>query len=297
MISPRRWLRAHTSLNTRRRIALARIELRRPTHALRLLPDFLVLGGQRCGTSSLFQYLARHPWVGRPLRKETEYFSVRHRMGLDWYRAHFPLAVRRRLARLAGRDLHTFEATPDYLFHPLAAPRAAEQLPGARLVTLLRDPVERAWSHYRHIVRLGAEPLDFESALDAEEERLAGEMERIQTDLQHRAVPFLLHSYRARGHYAEHLEAWLEHYPRERLLVVRSEDLFADTPGHYRRILEFLGLPPILPPEFRNFSYARPKERRDSEMPEGARRRLEAHFAPHNRRLAALLGREMGWSS
>ncbi len=293
----RRWVRARTRLETRRRIALARLELRRPTNRLRLLPDFLVLGGQRCGTSSLFQYLARHPWVGRPLRKETEYLSVRHDLGLAWYRAHFPVTARRTLARLRGRDLLTFEATPDYLFHPLAAERGAALLPRARLVALLRDPVERAWSHYRHVVRLGREPLDFESALDAEDERLAGEVERLRSDPRYRGAPFLLYSYQARGDYAEHLEPWLKRYPRQGVLVVRSEDFFTDTPRWYRRILEFLGLPLILPPEFHNFSYTRSTPRRAAGMPAAARRRLEKRFAPANRRLAELLGRDPGWSS
>ena len=295
-------LRSRLTFRQRRRIALARVALRRPTAGLRLLPDFLVIGAQRCGTSSLFKYLVQHPRVGRPLRKEVEYFTVRFDRGPAWYRAHFPLRARRAVARLAGRDLRTFEATPDYLFFPGAAARAAELLPEARLVALVRDPVERAWSHYRHVVRLGREPLGFDEAIEAEPERLAGEVERALADPAYPARSLRLHSYAARGRYAEHLAPWIERYGRQRLLVVRAEDLFADPEATYREILRFLGLPAAMPREFRNFSYPAPtagggaaRAAAGSRAPEPTAARLRAHFAPHNRRLEDLLGRELGW--
>jgi len=295
-------LRSRLTFKQRRRIALARLALRRPTARLRLLPDFLVIGAQRCGTSSLFKYLIQHPCVGRPLRKEIEYFTVRFHEGPTWYRAHFPLRARRVKARAAGCDLRTFEATPDYLFFPGAAERAAQVLPDARLVALLRDPVERAWSHYRHVVRLGREPLGFDEAIEAEAERLSGESERALADPRYPARSLRLHSYAARGRYAEHLEPWIDRYGRERLLVVRAEDLFAEPEARYREILRFLDLPVALPREFRNFSYpARTVEggaagaAAGSAVPEPTAARLRTHFAPHNRRLEELLGRELGW--
>jgi len=296
-------VRARLTFKQRRRIALARVALRRPTAPLRLLPDFLVIGAQRCGTSSLFRYLAQHPWVGRPLRKEVEYFTVRFHEGPDWYRAHFPLRLRRTKARLVGCDLRTFEATPDYLFFPGAAERAAELLPEARLVALLRDPVERAWSHYRHVVRLGREPLGFDEAIEAEPERLAGEVERAGADPAYPARSLRLHSYAARGRYAEHLAPWIERYGRERLLVVRAEDLFAEPETTYLEILRFLGLPGAMPRDFRNFSYpaasggggAARHAAAGSPAPEPTAARLRAYFAPYNRELGALLDRELGW--
>lgn len=292
---PTEALRSRLTSQQRRRVAMARIALRRPTQHLRLLPDFLILGAQRSGTSSLFKYLCRHSQIGRPLRKETEYFTVRHGRGLGWYRAHFPLAARRTLRRLLGSDLQTFEATPDYLFFPGAAERAAALLPEARLVVLLRDPVERAWSHYRHVVRLGREPLGFAEALAAEPERLAADRERLRADPGYRAASLRLHSYVDRGRYAEHLEPWLARYPRERLLVVRTEDLFADPPQTYAEILRFLGLRLEMPRVFRNYSYRGGTAVSRRPVPDAIAERLRAGFAPHNRRLAELLDREMDW--
>jgi hypothetical protein len=279
----------------RRRAAFAWVRLRTPTGRLRMLPDFLVIGAQRCGTSSLYRYLGTHPQVAASFRKETEFFSVRYDYGLAWYRAHFPLEVRRAFAeRLSGRRLQAFEATPDYLFHPLAAERAAELVPNARLVALLRDPVERAFSHYRHSVRLGRERLDFASALAAEPERLAGEEERLRQDSSYRAPSYLSFSYCARGLYAEQLERWLERYPRERLLVVRSEDFFSDPPRRYSEILRFLELPDTMPPGFRNYSYREPTTPAAA-MDSALRAELQSRFAAHNRRLEDLLGRRLGW--
>ena len=147
-----------------------------------------------------------------------------------------------------------FEATPDYLFHPLAAARAATVVPDARLVVMLRDPVARAWSHYHHMVGLGHEHLDFDAAVAAEHERCADDLARLADNPLHDPVALLRYSYVARGRYAEQLARWFEHFPRNQLLVVRSEDFFADPGASYRRILDFVGLTPWEPEHFTNVS-------------------------------------------
>jgi len=229
------------------------------------LPDFLIIGGQRCGTTSLHGYLARHPQVRVATGKELQFFSLHYGRGERWYRGHFPPAATGRMS---------FEASPLYLFHPLAAARAAKTLPEGRFIALLRDPVERAWSHYLHTRSYGQEPLDFAAAVAAEESRL-GTPEGLRR-----------YSYVSRGHYAEQLERWFAHVPRERLHVVRSEDLYADPAAAYAGILDFLGLEPFTPDEFA--VHTRRVDR--SGPPEDVARALRDHFAPHNARLAALLG-------
>src|SRR5262245_42743754 len=211
---------ARIPLDVRHRIAQLRVQARTPTGGLRRLPDLLVIGAQRCGTSSLYRYLGRHPDVTPSLRKEVEYFSRRFDRGERWYRAHFALAN--------GRSRLAFEATPDYLFHPFAAQRAAGVVPGARLVVMLREPIARAWSHYHHMVALGHEPLDFDAAVAAEPDRCAPDLRRLADDPYHDPVALLRYSYVARGRYAEQLSRWREHFPADRMLVVRSEDFFAD---------------------------------------------------------------------
>src|SRR5439155_3447898 len=151
------------------------------TSAIRMLPDYLIIGAQRAGTTSLYLYLTQHPCVAPVvIGKGVHYFDVDFAKGPGWYRGHFPVAARRYLSRV-GRDrpLITGEGSPYYLFHPLVPERVAALLPEARLIALLRDPVERAYSHYQHFVERGIETLTFEQALEAEPERLKGEVERL----------------------------------------------------------------------------------------------------------------------
>ncbi len=280
-------LRERLSFSARRRIAIARVTVRRPTSRLRALPGLLVIGVQRGGTSSLYRYLGAHPQVEPSLRKEVEYFTRRYSEGESWYRAHFPLQRKGSI---------TFEADPYYLFHPLAAERASALVPEARLVVMLRDPVKRAFSHWQHNRRLGVEPLDFAAALDAEAERLAGEEERIRADPSYDPWNHNMLSYTERGRYAAQLRTWLTHYPEDRLLVLRSEDFYTDTPATFDRVVDFLQLDPWRPPEFANWSYSRgggpAKERIDSDLSAA----LARSFVTDNRELEAMLGWDARWT-
>lgn len=259
---------------------------RRRTAALRALPDFLIVGTQKGGTSSLFAYLAQHPQV-RPARvKEVHFFDKKWREGIGSYRAEFPLrASLWRAASITG------EATPVTMFHPLAPERVARCVPQARLIFLLRDPVERAFSHYRMSVYKGVEELTFEQALGREEERLAGEFARLERDPFYFSQPLKRHSYRIRGQYAEQIERWLEHFPRQQMLFVQSERLFADPAAVYGEVLAFLGLP--------EHQLADPKPRNvgtGGVVAARIRADLVRHFAPWNDRLFRLLDVRYDWS-
>ncbi|MCG5450564.1 MULTISPECIES: sulfotransferase family protein [Micromonospora] len=241
------------------------------------LPDFLVIGGQRCGTTSLYHHLAAHPQVRVASGKELQYFSVHHGRGVRWYRGHFP--------RLAPGE-RTFEASPYYLFHPSVPARVAATLPQARFVVLLRDPVQRAYSHYLHTRSYGVEPLSFADALDAEEERLdRATRGGPDSAAAHRALRN--YSYAARGCYAEQLDRWFAQVPRERIHVARTEDLHTDPAGTYGDMLRFLGLPAFTPEAFTR--HTRRVDNGVSQLTPALRERLDAYFAPHNARLSALL--------
>jgi hypothetical protein len=277
-------VRSRVPPGVRHRIARGRLRYRVPTGRWRRLPDVLVIGAQRSGTSSLYRALGGHPGAAPSFRKEVEYFSRYHARGEDWYRAHFPLAAG------WGRWRVAFEATPDYLLHPLAATRAAALVPEAALVVLLRDPVARAWSHHRHMVRLGYEALDFEDALAAEDDRLAPDLARLAEDPDHDPKGLLRYSYAARGRYSGQLARWLDVYPRDRLLVVRSEDLFAAPAPTLARIAAHVGLAPRDPwPPLANVS-AGHGDPGPAAMTDAARERLAAAFATEPAALAALLG-------
>jgi hypothetical protein len=253
----------------------------RATARWRPLPDFLVIGAQKAGTTALYAYLRWHPGVTGPSWKEVSFFDRHWWRGESWYRGQFPLRPR---GRLIG------EASPSYLFHPLAPERARAVLPGTRLIAVLRNPVDRAYSQYQHEVALGREPLSFEEALAAEEERTRGEVERLLADPRAFSRAWWDHTYLARGLYAEQLDRWLAVFPREQLLVVTTDEL-GERPGTtYASILAFLGAAPHQLPE-----YPRVFDRDYAPMEPRTRAALERRFAEPNRRLESLLGRELGW--
>lgn len=262
------------------------------TAGLRMQPDFMMIGGQRCGTTSLFRALAAHPQVIRPLwhKKGINYFDLNYYRGMSWYRGHFPVsALARRRGAAPGTSV--FEASGYYLYHPFALERAARDLPGVKLVVMLRDPVERAFSAYKHEFARGFERESFEDALRLEDSRLDGEIDRMRADLRYESHAHRHHSYRRRGHYAEQLERAFRYFPRERVFVMESEEFFAAPAEKYRQLLDFLGLPPFEPARFDRHN-GRPGE----PMPAPTRRMLEDHYRPYDERLTALLGRAPGWA-
>jgi hypothetical protein len=264
---------------------------RRATADLRLRPTFLVIGAQRSGTTSLDDYLAEHPAVLSAVVKEVQYFHRHYEKGERWYRSRFPLAARARLVRRrVGVPPAVGETSPDYLFDPRAPARVHAFDPRMRLVAVLRDPVERAYSHWRMEVRRGREELSFEEALDREESELDRELALLLRTDGYREVPFRI-SYVARGRYAEQLERWLELFPREQLLVLTSDELGADPAEAMSRISRFLEVP-----DWHAEQYGRRSVQGEALMPPETRERLARAFAPHNRRLEELLGRELGWA-
>ncbi|MGI9119467.1 MAG: sulfotransferase family protein [Acidimicrobiales bacterium] len=284
-------------LSMRRSLVSRRITVRLAIDAARMKPDFLVVGAQRTGTSSLYKYLGQHPHIAPSLRKEVSYFTRYYGRGPDWYSAHFPLAMRQKLVRRwCGHGLSTFGATPDYLLRPLAAERARRHVPDARIIVLLRDPVARAYSHYQHMVRLGFESLSFEEAVSCEPERLAEDLERIVTDPGHDPKFLVRFSYVTRGLYAEQLRTWMRHFPPERFLILDSEGFYARPDDAYQKVLRFLDLPAWRPPHYVNFSI-RGRARGPSEpMTPATRTLLAQRFAEPNHALGELLGRDFAWA-
>ena len=259
-----------------------------------MLPDFLILGAMKAGTTSLYRYLAAHPDFARRRRKEeVHFFDKRWARGAAWYASFFPSRVDRWLAALRGRRVFSGETSPYYLFHPRVPARVEAVLPRARLVALLRDPVARAWSHHQHNVRKGYEALGFEDALAREPERLRGEDERLLADASRFSLAHRRFSYFARGIYADQIERWLG-VGRDRLLVLRSEDFFADPAAAVSRVTDFLGLPARDPASYvREFTPHNPG--RYAALDATTEARLRDAYAPHNERLAALLGPEFAW--
>ena len=283
-------IRLRTALDWRTRPA--RWRLRLATAPFRVRPTFLIIGAQKAGTTSLHAYLARHPDVLTATKKEVEYFSRHYANGEAWYLAHFPLPVGafvRRLRRLPTPAVG--EASVTTVFHPLAHQWVNAFDPRLKLILVVRDPVDRAYSHYQMEYRWGRETLPFEEALLREERELDAELAQIAADPLTTSPRLLTCSYVARGRYADQIERWLELFPREQLLVVASEELLADPAAVVSRIAAFLGIR-----AWRDDSYPLRGVREYAPIDPATRERLAQAFAADNGRLAAFLGQELDWT-
>jgi hypothetical protein len=262
------------------------------TAPVRLLPDFIIIGGNRCGTAALYEYLCGHPCFIPSSHREVHFFERHFTKGLSWYQSHFPSRLYKYYAtRMAGQRFVTGEATTYYIFHPHAPRRIKETVPQAKLIALLRNPVDRAYAQYHQKIRKGHEKLSFEAAIEAEPERLRGEREKMLAFEAYNSYNYRHYSYLTRGIYVDQIAHWLTLFPNEQLLILCSEDLRRDPAAVLKKVLEFLHLSPWQPKVQNNYGQAEyPKM--DSRM----RSRLREYFQPHNERLYEFVGRDFGWN-
>lgn len=283
--------RKHVPESVQRTGRRASVRLGTATAGLRLTPDFVMIGASRSGTTSLFRSLMSHPQVVRPnFHKGINYFDLNYFRGPAWYRGHFPVAeiVRRRAAAAGGAAV--FEASGYYLYHPFALERMAHDLPSVKLVVMVRDPVERAFSAYRHEYLRGFEWEDFETAVDTEDDRLVGEVDRMALDPHYESFSHRHHAYIHRGHYADQIGRAHELFGRDQVHVVDSQQFFEQPEPEFDRLREFLGLR-----RADGVTFGRYNGHEQVPMKPDTRRRLEAHFESHDSRLAGLLGWKPSW--
>ena len=253
-----------------------------------LLPDFIIIGAARSGTTHLLGQLNAHPNVLEGPR-ETHFFDThRHTYGLSWYRLRFPADKARRQAYAQGlRPVLTGESSPSYLSHPNAPARVARGVPEARLLVLLRDPAARAASHWAWCLRQCGEIRSFREAVEAEI-GTPGDRNGIRIPAGKGVTDPLVVR---RGIYQPQLERWLTHVPRERILVIQSERWFRDPPAVMSEVCDFLGLPrqDRLPRVMRNRN--KPHEPVDPDV----LARLREFYRPYNESLAEYLGMDLDW--
>ncbi len=249
----------------------------------RRTPHFIIIGAQKCGTTSFYRNLLRHPQIVSASKKEVHFFDVNFAQGIDWYLDHFPPIA-------ADDPLITGEASPYYLFHPLVPERVAKFSPAIRLIVLLRNPIDRAISHYYHQHRRGEETQTFLSAIELENQRLEKEEARILADHDYESNTHRNCSYLTRGRYIEQLQRWMKFFPKEQFLILKSETLFADPTAIMQQSFQFLGLEPYDLDQFEVFNQGN-YEPLDTQT----RRRLAEYFQPYNQKLEQFLQMQFDW--
>lgn len=267
------------------------------TSPVRILPDFLIIGVQKGGTTSLYNYLIEHPDIISARRKEVHFFDQHYRKGVAWYRGNFPTVFYKYyMERIRKQPFITGEGSPEYLFYPHVAKKVAGLLPNVKLIALLRNPVDRAYSQYRHNIGWGHEKLSFEEALALEEERTREGKEMAAADENYHNFSYQRAAYLGRGIYVDQLQRWMNLFPREQILLLRSEDFHKDPAEIYKKTLAFLNVP-VFEPENLKRGYIQYNKSKDtpSKMDPAIRKRLVEYFEPHNARLYEFLGINFGW--
>ena len=258
---------------------------------MRMLPDFLIIGAQKCGTTSLYTYLTQHPDVSPAFEKEVRYFNDHYENGVNWYKAHFPTNFYKQLMmRRDGTRLITGEGEPSYLPNPIVPQRAFDLTPGVQLIVMLRNPVDRAYSHYQHRFSRGREVRTFEEVVKADKEKLKNGWDNMPTG-DYKSLGHLHYSYLPRGIYVDQIKNWMAVFPEERFLFISAEDFFSDAQTIFDEVLAFLGLPEHRLE--RNERHNAGKYTRS--MSATTRQDLSDYFYPYNQRLREYLGRDFAW--
>ena len=245
------------------------------------LPDYLIIGASRSGTTSLFEYLMKHPNVEYPTTKQVHYFDKYHTFGKNWYRIHFPLKWKKGISG---------DATPYYLNNPHAAKRAFELIPSTKIIVMLRNPVDRAYSQYFLEFNGKNENLTFEKAIEKEDERINKEFEAMEKNENYYSEKYNTFSYLDSGKYEKHLKKWFDYFPISQFLFIKSEDFYENTSKIFPKILDFLNLPKYNLPEYKVF-----RAEKYSEMESELRKKLEIYFEPYNQQLYNLIGTNFDW--
>ena len=262
--------------------------LRTATSCFRGLPDFVIIGYSKCGTTSLYDFMVKHPNIKPAVTKEIIYFTSKYDHGTRWYRSNFPTNISKYYSyKKTGQTVLTGESTPRYITHNETAPRMKKIIPDVKLIVILRNPVDRAYSHYHHMKR-GTIGREFVQNMSFEQYIKTEEFINSICD-----IPVHFTNYRVlkTGIYIDYLQNWFKYYDRKQFLFLCTEDFYENPQQTLDKTFDFLELPPFKANNLTNFNVGNYKKK----MNEDTRKHLIEYYKPHNKRLYRLLGRDFNW--
>ena len=284
----RLWLLEHPSLNPYR-FSLKRA-YRTATNQIRLLPDFVVIGSSKSGTTSLHYYLMQHSSI--TVERNVHFFEYMHNNSIEWYRGHFPTKVYKNFKKIIRKEkLIVGEQTATYLFHPLVPKRIHDIVQNVKLIAVLRNPVERAYSNYQHQVREGVEKRTFEDAIKSELKRI--EISKNEPEYKINNDDFNNHvifSYLRHGIYVDFIKTWMRFFTKEQFLILPTYDLNNNPAQFLKQVFEFLNVP-----NRKVNSLDRKNVGEYTKLDNSTRKFLVDYYRPHNKRLFQLLGKNFDW--
>ena len=252
------------------------------TASSRVLPNFLIIGGVRCGTTSLYYNICKHPSILPAAQDEIGFFDVNFHLGLKWYRSMFPTTKQMNEVKAKTNFSITGEDTPFYFWREDAAKRIYNLLPNCKIIIILRHPVDRAYSNYQLGKRTGWEKLTFEQAIDAEKKQLEKGLDSSKFGN--------FRSYLAKSIYSYQIKSWLETFPRNQLQVLSTEELAKNVTGTMSNIFQFLGLP-----DYEITNSEKKEVGNYSRMKSNTRRDLLKFFKIYNEELFSLINKRFCW--
>lgn len=259
------------------------------TGPFRVLPDFLIIGASKCGTTSLYNYLIQHPNIYPAKTKEVNYFG---RHSSIWYRPNFPTVFLKYIVtKLKKEPFMTGEASPFYLLNPLVPRIVKKKIPNVKLIVLLRNPIDRTFSQYKQIHRDNQEPFSFEEALKKEKFRTKEDWENLIENGLNGNRDHAKYSYLSGSLYYEQIKTWMDLFPREQFLILKSEDFFENPSKITSLVLEFLELPNFEINVIKKYNVGDYQE-----IDESNKKYLAEFLKPHNEKLYKLLGRNFNWN-
>jgi hypothetical protein len=257
------------------------------------LPNFLIVGFPKCGTTSLYEYLIQHPSIHSASGKEIDYFDRLYERGLSWYRMSFPTNFTKiNNETFLKKTFQTGEATPRYMVHPHSLDRIKTDLPNAKFIVLLRNPIERAYSHFNMNFKNDYEYRTFEDALNHEKKRVEGRYEKMKKNENYYSWDYDLYAYLEHGKYVDKLKRWMNVFPKDQFLIIQSEEFSKDPSKIYNETLEFLGLPKY---NLKHYKRYKQREYKDKNIDPKLREKLSEYFKPYNDELYEFLGKKFDW--
>ena len=257
------------------------------TSPLRVLPDFFVIGAGRTGTTSLYHYLDQHPSLSKSAYDELGYFDDNYHLGLNWYRSLFPSIFTKYLIKLKTNNFMTYDVTPSYVRRPWNAKRIKKLFPDTKLIVILRNPVDRTYSHY-HLAEQFGETRTFEEIVKEDMDNILNWNIDLKDD--NYFANKVEKSFLARGFYAEQLSIWFKLFSKNQIMIVSSEQLASDTKNTMNSIFQFLNLPKFEIPNTKKVNVSQ-----YSKMNSSTRKLLINFFKPYNESLYNFLNVNFEW--
>ncbi len=260
------------------------------TSPLRVLPDFIVIGVGRGGTTSLYNYLNQHNCIQKSSYDEIGFFDDNFHLGVNWYRSMFPTKYeKQKIIKKFGKFL-TYDVTPWYIRRPWTANRIKTLLPSAKIISVLRNPVDRTYSHYHLTCREKGTTKSFEEIIEEEIKKIDNYDDNLKNSQKY-YEDFVQNSHIARGFYLEQLENWFTVFNKENILIISSEDLANHTQKTMDYVFNFLNIEDQVIPNLEKVNVAKyPK------MKEKTRKILENYFFEYNENLFKKIVKHFTWN-